>query len=79
MDLLGITALYILFYFPILWICIYPVYWMNKKTKSQIDGVDIPISIDKDKYLVDEPGINELELLYFDKYQIASLLSQHPT
>ena len=36
MDLLGITALYILFYFPILWICIYPVYWMNKKTKSKV-------------------------------------------
>ena len=41
---------------------------MNKKIKSQIDGVDIPVGIEKDKYLADEPGINELELLYFDKY-----------
>ena len=31
MDLLGITALYILLYVPILWICTYPVYWLNKK------------------------------------------------
>ena len=41
---------------------------MNKKIKSQVDGVDIPIGIEKDKYLHDEPGISELELLYFDKY-----------
>ncbi len=41
---------------------------INKKVKSQIDGVDIPIGIEKDKYLSDEPGISELELLYFDKY-----------
>ncbi len=37
MDLLGITALYIFLYIPILWICIYPVYWLNKKTKSKIN------------------------------------------
>ena len=37
MDLLGITALYIFLYFPILWICTYPVYWLNKKTKSKVN------------------------------------------
>ena len=37
MDLLGITALYIFLYVPILWICTYPVYWLNKKTKSKVD------------------------------------------
>ena len=41
---------------------------MNKKMKSTIDGVNIPVSIEQDKYLSDEPGISELELLYFDKY-----------
>jgi len=41
---------------------------MNKKIKSKIDDVDVPIGIEKDKYLSDEPGISELELLYFDKY-----------
>lgn len=37
MDLLGITALYILLYVPILWIFIYPIYWLNKKTKSRVN------------------------------------------
>ena len=37
MDLLGITALYIFLYLPILWICTYPVYWLNKKTKSKVN------------------------------------------
>ena len=37
MDLLGITALYIFLYLPFLWICTYPVYWLNKKTKSQVN------------------------------------------
>ena len=37
MDLLGITALYIVIYVPILWVCIYPVYWLNKKTKSKVN------------------------------------------
>ncbi len=37
MDLLGITAIYIFLYVPILWICIYPVYWLNKKTKSKVN------------------------------------------
>ena len=38
------------------------------KIKSKIDDVNVPIHIEKDKYLDDEPGISELELLYFDKY-----------
>ena len=37
MDLLGITALYILLYVPILWICTYPVYLLNKKTRSKVN------------------------------------------
>ena len=37
MDLLGITAIYIFLYVPILWICIYPVYWLNKKTKPKVN------------------------------------------
>ena len=36
MDLLGITALYILLYVPVLWIFTYPIYWLNKKTKSKV-------------------------------------------
>ena len=37
MNLLGITALYIFLYLPILWASTYPVYWLNKKTKSQLN------------------------------------------
>ena len=37
MDLLGITAIYIFLYLPFLWICTYPVYWLNKKTKSKVN------------------------------------------
>ena len=37
MNLLGITAIYIFLYAPILWICIYPVYWLNKKTKNKVN------------------------------------------
>ena len=37
MDLLGVTALYIFLYLPLLWICTYPVYWLNKKTKSKVN------------------------------------------
>ena len=37
MELLGITALYIFLYLPIFWICVYPVYWLNKKTKSKVN------------------------------------------
>jgi hypothetical protein len=38
MNLLGITAIYIFLYVPILWICTYPVYWMNKKTKNKVNS-----------------------------------------
>ena len=37
MNLLGITAIYIFLYVPILWIFIYPVYWLNKKTKNKVN------------------------------------------
>ena len=37
MDLLGITILYIFLFLPVLWICTYPVYWLNKKTKSKVN------------------------------------------
>ena len=37
MNLLGITAIYIFLYVPILWICMYPIYWLNKKTKNKIN------------------------------------------
>ena len=37
MELLGITALYIFLYIPILWIFTYPVYWLNIKTKSKVN------------------------------------------
>jgi len=37
MDLLGITAIYIFLYLPILWMCTYPVYWLNKNTKSKVN------------------------------------------
>ena len=36
MDLLGITALYIFLFLPILWIFTYPIFWLNKKTKSKL-------------------------------------------
>ena len=37
MDLLGITILYIFLFLPVLWICTYPIYWLNKKTKSKVN------------------------------------------
>ena len=37
MVLLGITALYIFLFLPILWVFTYPVYWLNKKTKSRFN------------------------------------------
>ena len=46
MDLLGITALYIILYVPILWICTYPVYWLNKKTKSKVNPFLMSIEIE---------------------------------
>ena len=39
MDLLGITALYIFLFLPILWICTYPIYWLNKKTKFKVNQI----------------------------------------
>ena len=46
MDLLGITALYIFLYVPILWICTYPVYWLNKKTKSKVNPFLMSLEIE---------------------------------
>ena len=46
MDLLGITALYIVLYLPILWICIYPLYWLNKKTKSKVNPFLLSIELE---------------------------------
>ena len=46
MDLLGITALYIFLYVPILWICTYPVYWVNKKTKSKVNPFLMSLEIE---------------------------------
>ena len=46
MDLLGITALYIFLYVPILWVCIYPVYWLNKKTKSKVNPFLMNLNLD---------------------------------
>ena len=46
MDLLGITALYIFLYVQILWICTYPVYWLNKKTKSKVSPFLMSLEIE---------------------------------
>ena len=46
MDLLGITALYIILYVPFLWICTYPVYWLNKKTKSKVNPFLMSLEIE---------------------------------
>ena len=43
---------------------------MNKKIKTSIDGVEVPISSTEDKMLTDEPGIPELELLYYDDFDL---------
>ena len=29
--------LYIFLFLPVLWVCTYPVYWLNKKTKSKLN------------------------------------------
>jgi len=29
--------LYIFLFLPVLWVCTYPVYWLNKKTKSKVN------------------------------------------
>ena len=41
---------------------------MNQKTSNIIDGVKVPISSNETKTLFDEPGIPELELLYYGDY-----------
>ena len=41
---------------------------MNKKINNTIDDVQVPISFNETKNLYDEPGIPELELLYYDEY-----------
>ena len=41
---------------------------MNKKDSHMIDGVSVPYSSTSVKTLFDEPGMPELELLYYDKY-----------
>ncbi len=46
MELLGITALYIFIYLPILWIFTYPVYWLNKKTKSKVNPFLMSIELE---------------------------------
>ena len=46
MDLLGITALYIFLYVPLLWICTYAVYWLNKKTKSKVNPFLMSLEIE---------------------------------
>ena len=43
---------------------------MNKKINTSIDGVEVPISSTDDKMLTDEPGIPELELLYYDDFDL---------
>ena len=43
---------------------------MNKKINTSIDGVEVPISSTEDKILSDEPGIPELELLYYDDFDL---------
>ena len=43
---------------------------MNKKINTSIDGVEVPISSVEDKMLTDEPGIPELELLYYDDFDL---------
>ena len=43
---------------------------MNKKINTSIDGVEVPISSTEDKMLTDEPGIPELDLLYYDDFDL---------
>ena len=43
---------------------------MNKKINTSIDGIEVPISSTEDKTLYDEPGIPELELLYYDDFDL---------
>tara|TARA_B100000989_G_scaffold292131_1_gene267549 strand:- start:312 stop:593 length:282 start_codon:yes stop_codon:yes gene_type:complete len=46
MDLLGITAIYLFLLLPILWIFTYPVYWLNKKTKSKLNPFLMNLELD---------------------------------
>lgn len=46
MDLLGITALYIFLFLPSLWIFTYPIYWLNKKTKSKVNPFLMSIKLE---------------------------------
>ena len=41
---------------------------LNKKIKGMVDGVQIPISSTETRNFIEEPGIPELETLYYDKY-----------
>lgn len=41
---------------------------MNKKISSMVDDVQVPIASTETKNLSDEPGIPELESLYYDEY-----------
>ena len=46
MDLLGITAIYIFLFLPIFWICTYPVYWLNKKTKPKLNPLLMSLELE---------------------------------
>jgi len=41
---------------------------MNKKITDTVDGIKVPIASTETKNLSEEPGIPELELLYYDDY-----------
>ena len=41
---------------------------MNKKINNMVDDIQVPISSTEVKSLYDEPGIPELEILYYDEY-----------
>ena len=45
---------------------------MNKKVSNAIDDVQVPISSTETKNLYDEPGIPELETLYYDDYDFSN-------
>ena len=44
---------------------------MNKKVTNMVDDVQVPISSNETKTLYDEPGIPELEVLYYDDYNFS--------
>ena len=45
---------------------------MNKKTSNVIDDVQDSIASTETKSLYDEPGIPELEMLYYDDYDFSN-------